>query len=378
MEINKLKIYVVVSILCLSFSGISRAEDAPDILKDVKVNGFVSTSYNHNLNDPDTRKINYRPFNENANSFNFDVAELVFQKEAAESGDIGFRTDIMYGYTIPKAIRSTWPGVTQSADDDFDVQQAYVRYVAPIGNGLTLDIGKFITEMGGEVIEGYDAWNYNYSRSLLFYYSIPFTHTGLRGTYKVNDMATVVGEILNGWDNVVDNNKSKTYCAHLMLTPVANTMINLKYMAGPEQNNNDSNIRSLYDLNLTTTLMERFTLAFDYVYAGEQKDPNNVVTANGDSKWSGLAGVIRYAASDRYAINIRGETFKDDDGARTGTKQDMWEVTVTPEFTIKKNMVIRPEYRHDVSDKEVFDKGKTTDPKVKTQDTVAINVFFYF
>ncbi|MBI5750235.1 MAG: porin [Nitrospinae bacterium] len=375
---NKLKIFAVVSILCLSFSGISRAEDAPNIIKDIKVNGFVSTSYNHNLNDPDTRKVNYRPFNENANSFNLDVAELVFQKEAAEAGDIGFRTDIMYGYTIPKAIRSTWPGVTQSADDDFDIQQAYVRYVAPIGNGLTLDMGKCITEMGAEVIEGYDAWNYNYSRSLLFYYTIPFTHTGLRGTYKFNDVATLTGEILNGWDNVIDNNKGKSYCAHLMLMPVSNTMINLKYMGGPEQTNNDTNNRSVFDVNLTATLFERLTLNFDYVNGSEQKDPNNVVTANGDSKWSGLAGVVRYAASDRYAINIRGETFKDEDGARTGTKQDMWEVTVTPEFTVKKNLVIRPEYRYDVSDKEVFDKGKTTDPKVKNQSTVAVNVFFYF
>ena len=374
---NKLIIFVVVSILCLSFSGISRAEDASDVLKDVKVNGFVSTAYNHNLNDPDSRKVNYRPFNENANSFNLDVAELVFQKDATEESNIGFRTDIMYGYTVPKAIRSTWPGVTQSADDDFDIQQAYVRYVAPIGNGLTLDMGKFITEMGAEVIEGYDAWNYNYSRSLLFYYSIPFTHTGLRATYKFNDMATVMGQVLNGWDNVVDNNKSKSYCAHLMLSPMANTMLNLKYMSGPEQTNNDSNIRSIANANLTVTLLESLTLNFDYINGSEQNDPNNVVTANGDSKWSGLAGVIRYAASDRYAINIRGETFKDDDGARTGVKQDMWEVTVTPEFTVKKNLVIRPEYRHDVSDQKVFDKGANAASE-KTQDTVAINVFFYF
>jgi hypothetical protein len=372
-----IKMFAVVLALVVAAYGISWAEDAGDILKDIKVNGFVSTSYNHNLNNPDSRKVNYRPFNENAASFNLDVAELVFQKEASESGDIGFRTDIMYGYTVPKAIRSTWPGVTQSADDDFDVQQAYVRYVAPIGNGLTLDLGKWITEMGAEVIEGYDAWNYNYSRSLLFYYTIPFTHTGLRAAYKFNDVATLMGEIFNGWDNVVDNNKGKSYCAHLMLMPVGNTMINLKYMGGPEQTNNDTNNRSVFNVNLTTTLMEKLTLNFDYVNGSEQKDPNNVVTANGDSKWSGLAGIIRYAASDSYAINIRAETFKDDDGARTGVKQDMWEITVTPEFTVKKNLVIRPEYRHDVSDKAVFDKDSNT-ASVKEQDTIAINAFYYF
>src|SRR3989337_206199 len=352
---NKLKIFVVVSILCLSFSGISRAEDAGDILKDVKVNGFVSTAYNHNLNDPDSRKVNYRPFNENANSFNLDVAELVFQKDATEESNIGFRTDIMYGYTIPKGIRSTWPGVTQSADDDFDVQQAYVRYVAPIGNGLALDLGKFITEMGAEVIEGYDAWNYNYSRSLLFYYTIPFTHTGLRGTYKFNDKVSLIGQIVNGWDNVADNNNGKTLCAHLMLTPMANTTLSLKLITGPEQTNNTDNIRDVYNINLTTNPIDKLTFNLDLVFGAEESDPNNIVNPNTDSEWSGVAGIVRYAASERYAINVRAEIFEDGDGARTGTQQDMWEVTVTPEFTIKKNLVVRPEYRHDASDKKVFE-----------------------
>ncbi|MBI4378686.1 MAG: porin [Nitrospinae bacterium] len=372
-----LKIFTVAFVLVISFCSISYAVDAGDLLKDIKVNGFVSTAYNYNFNDPDSRKINFRPFNENANSFNVDVAELVFQKEAIEPGDIGYRTDIMYGYTIPKAIRSSWPGVTQAADDDFDIQQAYVRYVLPVGTGLALDLGKYITEMGAEVIEGYDAWNYNYSRSLLFFYSIPFTHTGLRGVYKFNDMASLTAEVLNGWDNVVDNNRGKTICTHLALTPIPNTMLNIKYMWGPEQTNNDSNMRSLFDANLSFTLLERLTLAFDYVYGSEQKDPNNVSSPNSDSKWSGLAGYIRYVANDMISLNLRGEIFKDDDGARTLTKQDMWEITVTPEFAIKKYLVIRPEYRHDVSDKPVFDKKEKT-ADVKEQDTVAVNVFFYF
>jgi len=353
------------------------AAELADIIKDVKANGFVSTAYNYNFNDPDSRRINFRPFNENDDSFNLDVAELVFQKDAAKEGDIGFRTDIMYGYTIPKAIRSSWPGVTQSTDDDVDIQQAYVRYVAPVGNGLALDLGKFITEMGAEVIEGYDAWNYNYSRSLLFYYTIPFTHTGLRGTYKFNDKVSLIGQIVNGWDNVADNNNGKTLCAHLMLTPMANTTLSLKLITGPEQTNNTDNIRDVYNINLTTNPIDKLTFNLDLVFGAEESDPNNIANPNTDSEWSGVAGIVRYAASERYAINVRAEIFEDGDGARTGTQQDMWEVTVTPEFTIKKNLVVRPEYRHDASDKKVFDKGDKTADK-KTQDTVAINVFFYF
>ncbi|OGP30062.1 MAG: hypothetical protein A2090_04160 [Deltaproteobacteria bacterium GWD2_42_10] len=367
----------VTATVVLGVTPFLRAAELADIIKDVKANGFVSTAYNYNFNDPDSRRINFRPFNENDDSFNLDVAELVFQKDAAKEGDIGFRTDIMYGYTIPKAIRSSWPGVAPSADDDVDIQQAYVRYVAPVGNGLALDLGKFITEMGAEVIEGYDAWNYNYSRSLLFYYTIPFTHTGLRGTYKFNDKVSLIGQIVNGWDNVADNNNGKTLCAHLMLTPMANTTLSLKLITGPEQTNNTDNIRDVYNINLTTNPIDKLTFNLDLVFGAEESDPNNIANPNTDSEWSGVAGIVRYAASERYAINVRAEIFEDGDGARTGTQQDMWEVTVTPEFTIKKNLVVRPEYRHDASDKKVFDKGDKTADK-KTQDTVAINVFFYF
>ncbi|HAG50675.1 MAG TPA: hypothetical protein DCL42_04990, partial [Deltaproteobacteria bacterium] len=50
------------------------AAELADIIKDVKANGFVSTAYNYNFNDPDSRRINFRPFNENDDSFNLDVA----------------------------------------------------------------------------------------------------------------------------------------------------------------------------------------------------------------------------------------------------------------------------------------------------------------
>ena len=39
-----------------------------------------------------------------------------------------------------------------------------------------MDFGKFVTSAGAEVIESKDNWNY--SRSLLFAYAIPYWHFG--------------------------------------------------------------------------------------------------------------------------------------------------------------------------------------------------------
>jgi len=40
-------------------------------------------------------------------------------------------------------------------------------------------------------------------------------------------------------------------------------------------------------------------------------------------------------------------------------------------------MIIRPEYRHDAADQKIFTKNGTPNA-VKTQDVVALNVFYYF
>jgi len=47
------------------------------------------------------------------------------------------------------------------------------------------------------------------------------------------------------------------------------------------------------------------------------------------------------------------------DGARTGVAQELKEITLTPEFKVKgvkyiDGLIVRPEYRHDWSDKASF------------------------
>ena len=89
------------------------------------------------------------------------------------------------------------------------LKEAYFSYLAPVGKGLQVDIGKFVTPHGAEVIETKDNWNY--SRGLLFSYAIPYYHFGMRAKYAFNDKYSLSGFFVNGWNNVVDNNTGKTY-----------------------------------------------------------------------------------------------------------------------------------------------------------------------
>jgi len=66
---------------------------------------------------------------------------------------------------------------------------------------------------------------------------------------------------------------------------------------------------------------------------------------------------------------------KDSQGARTGTAQAAKEITLTPEFRAAKDLIVRPEYRHDWSAREVFDSPHGTKDK-KSQDTIALGVMY--
>ena len=55
-------------------------------------------------------------------------------------------------------------------------QEAYGSSKIPIGSGLTIKGGKFVTLLGYEVIESPN--NLNFSRSFMFSFAIPLTHVG--------------------------------------------------------------------------------------------------------------------------------------------------------------------------------------------------------
>src|SRR6476646_9412698 len=182
-------------------SATKAAATLPKWFDEIAVNAFVSTAYQYNGNRPRSGVDSYRVFDYNDNSFNLDVAEAVVQIAPTKPGDAGFRVDVTAGNSIPKVAKAQDQDVAQ-----FDLQQVVASYIAPLGSGLRFDVGKYVTHLGYEVIEGYDGYNDNYSRSVLFGYAIPFTHTGVKASYAFTSKVAGMVEVVNGWDLVHDNN----------------------------------------------------------------------------------------------------------------------------------------------------------------------------
>src|SRR5688572_3663338 len=139
------------------------------------------------------------------NSFTFDLFQLHLHSNLPEGVSIATKLD--FGKTASR-IASDWDGdgaLSNSEEtNDFEVEEAFLAYAPDWAGGGSVKFGKFVTLLGAEVIEA--PANPNFTRSFSFGYAIPFTHTGLLFSAPLGDMFSLSAGVVNGWDNVVDNN----------------------------------------------------------------------------------------------------------------------------------------------------------------------------
>ncbi len=338
----------------------------------VTFDGFLSGSYTSNFNRPADRTNGFRAFDFADRYWKLDVAEAVVQKAASKKGDWGFRVDLEAGQSIPE-IEAAY-GLFRDPDSGkaghFDIQQALVSYIAPLGKGLRFDGGKYVTHLGFEVIDGYDGWNDNATRSFLFGYAIPYTQTGLRVSYPFSDTLSAQVHLMNGWDQVTDNNRGKTAGFQVAYTPAPSVTFTVNGIYGPEQKENEHDYRQGWELTAVWKASGRVSLGLDALY-GHEAAAVEQHEGREHGNWTGVAGYLHTAVTRKFAMNLRGEVFADRSGARTGVGQTLKEVTATPEFRIDKHVILRGDVRFDRSDRPVFSKRTGS---ARQQLTAMINV----
>jgi hypothetical protein len=362
---------------------LKKLEDGLGLLKGIKVGGMVYGSYNYNFNNPDSKDNTLRVFDNRANNFTLDLAQLSIAKE--EEGGIGFKLLLDYGRTA-KGIASDWTGdgSFSNGTNNFELQEAYITYTAGIGKGLGLKAGKFVTLLGAEVIEA--PLNYNISRSFLFGYAIPFTHTGALFSYPFAESVSLTAGIVNGWDNVIDSNKGKSFIGNLTLKPLDPLTLSLNGIYGAEVPDRGGSKRGVFDLVTTLNVNDNITFVTNFDYGTESETGRG----GADADWYGIAGYVNINGAQfhpdwaPFSIAQRLEWFDDEDGVRTGTKQDLWETTTTLKWKFTDSLHLRAEYRHDDSDKRVFAQRRfsvgedTVTRFLRGQDTLAAELAYLF
>ena len=353
----------------------------------IATHGFISVSDTYNTNHPAPRVNQFRVFDFNDDDPQLDVAQLVVLHPVSESGQFGFRLNLIAGSGVPEVtasyglFRDTHTGVAHH----FDIPEFYASYVAPIGKGLRIDAGKFVTHLGYEVIGGYDGYNDNFSRGFIFGYGIPFTHTGVKISYPISSRIQGAFLLTNGCDAVTMLNGGLTFGGQIAVATSRTTSVTFNFLHGPEQPHNTDNQRSVFEVTGGWTLIPRFSLGVDALYADEE----HAASDGTDAIWKGFAGYSKYHFTKQFSLAFRAEVFADMGGSRTGTPQTLRGFTITPEYVVPVKLsrvksefrhldgqfVIRGEFRKDLSDQNTFRKrtGFTN-----RQFTTAVNLLYFF
>ncbi|MDZ4733560.1 MAG: outer membrane beta-barrel protein [Nitrospirota bacterium] len=406
----------------LGSNPVSAAEDAAESLwktMGFKIYGAVDASYTQNFNNPNTNVNSLRIFDTQANSFSPNLAQVVLERPARAGGSamdrVGFRTRLSFGSNarFSRARTNFQPGV---ADNEVDPQELYAEYLAPIGNGLLLQAGKMHTLIGYEVINSWE--NPNFSRTFMFGLAQAFTETGIRATYQFNPMVTATVGLINGWDNIEDNNRGKTVVWLVALTPHERFGVNFFGSYGAEQTNSPgvgpatpaapgadpSAKRLVAGAIITAKVTDSDTIILEPYY-GNESNASGARLAAGHSpnaRWNGLGAYHIHDFNDEWSTRIRGEIFEDAGGARTcagavnfqggtntcfgtpvtvpatfggGLAQTLWEVTGTLQYKPAPALITRVEFRYDKSDKSVFLQGSEAS---NNQQTLSFQVVYLF
>jgi hypothetical protein len=248
------------------------------------------------------------------------------------------------------------------------VEQMYVILKPNHAHGAEFDFGQFVTSAGAEVIESSSNWNY--TRSLLFAWAIPYYHFGLRTTVPVTKDLTLGFQVVNAWNTVWGNNNMDNVAFTLALTKPKYTY-SFNYYEGPNHQGTTAGKRNLVDTTLLLTPNAKLNM---YVNVDWARDDLPVAASTGSyGEWYGIAGAARYQVAKLFALAGRAEFFNDAKGFSTGTAQHLNEVTGTAEYKMNDHLVARFEARHDDSDHLFFDHG-TGHPLTKTDTTVTLGV----
>jgi len=319
--------------------------------------------------------VNDRVFDYKHDSVYFHALDLTFTN-TPDNGwgglvdvTIGKDADAIAAYgTISKS-----KGPANGANHYVDPTQFFVYYgAAP----FSIIAGKYVTNAGAEVIKS--DGDTNYSRSILFGYAIPFTHTGVRATYKVNDALTVLGGVNEGWDAFESPSHNATVELGGTFAPTKTVSIVASYYGGKELVTNypksaAKGTRNLFDIVATFNATDQLTFILNYDYGDQEQAAAN----GGKAKWQGIAGYANYQINDQWRVSLRGEYFDDKDGYRTGVVQKWKEATLTLAYLPAKEWEIRAEVRVDRSDQSAFLKSDSVTP-TSNQHSAGVEVLYKF
>src|SRR5947207_8777996 len=207
-----------------------------------KLSGFAEASYAYSGRSLGDTAIVGRLYDRLQNRFTLNALAVVLDRPYDPAKfSAGFHTELLVGQDAT-VIQSNGLFAGAATPIPIDVPHLYVTLNVPTasGNGLQFKVGRIPTLLGLEVIETYA--NPNWSEGNQFVYVENFTGTGVSVETKFNDHVDAKFRVINGWDQVADNNTRKSLMGRVGIYPDALSSISIVgYWGAEEAGNNTAN-----------------------------------------------------------------------------------------------------------------------------------------
>jgi hypothetical protein len=341
----------------------------------ISIGGYAQGSWTHNLTSPHNDVIVGRGFDFENDDLTLNGIGLTIHRDIEATGDkfdIGFGVDLLYGGDARFTHSNGLFDDNQHGDNQYDITQAYTTFAVPVGRGLLITAGKFVTPLGYEYVD--PRKNTLYSHGYIFNFATPFSQTGVMGEYNVADNLKVSAGFTRGWDqSTEDNNSHIDFLGSAAYTPDKQWSYTLSLSTGPQQTSGEG-WRTEVDFLATYQMNEQWSFGGEAIYGIEADVPG---TGDDYSQWYGVAFYPSYKLNEMISLNARGEWFSDVDGTRGVGTPNVFEATVgcailpLANTEYGKLLTIRPEIRYDYAPSDaIFDSGTDHDQVTFAVDAV--------
>ena len=379
--------------------------------KGIVLSGYVDTSYTYNFNGGGTSSgtgTQISPLSgvgSDSQDFSVNAVKLALEKALPEENKLaaGFRIDLMMG--------EDWQDSTETG---VFVEQAYVKFRVPVGNGLDFRFGKMTPLLGYEYYER--PANDNFSYGLLYTYAFTGFDTGLDMTYAFTDWLSATLRFANtdGDDSGFYDNSdvSKSISGSVTFTaPGDNAYLALLFFYAPEGTANfatpvrvdgeetfiENDQAVIFNMNgswLPKAFNDKLKLAFEATIGFTQDNYLAADSSENNASFYGFGLYAKYQFTKLFSLAARADYFHDSDGtAKSGgdsfedgfdfrdapiytTQTDLYSWTLTAGFDIWENLLTRVEYRVDFASSDDANNILLNDQT--TEHTFSLNLAYQF
>ncbi|MFN8573228.1 MAG: outer membrane beta-barrel protein [Gemmatimonadaceae bacterium] len=180
------------------------------------------------------------------------------------------------------------------------IQEAVVG--TKLANNLWVDGGVFFSHMGMESWISRD--NLTYTRSLVAEYS-PYYQSGVKMTWTPTRALTAQVDVVNGWQNISENNSGKGAGARVDYTPGSATTVSYYNFFSDEAG---SQLRTFNGVGVKR-VQGRLTMVGQFDIGSQ----NHGAGQGGTSTWYGYTAMARLQATPQLAVVGRFEGYHDPD-----------------------------------------------------------------